>query len=78
MLASCNEITFKFQIYPFHYYYEAANFSTFLYINTFNASTTLKNYIRVSDIISYTFSFNKTLQGQVGSFVFDPSNLQIN
>jgi len=55
ILADCNTLTFKFQMYPYYSYYDNANYDKFMWSNTLSASTKLKGISRSGDIISYTF-----------------------
>ena len=74
----CNQITFNFQIYPYYSYYDNVTLTKFLYKNSLNSSTRLLSLQKSYDIVSYTFSFNQTLQSLPIEIIFDPSNLQIN
>jgi hypothetical protein len=77
IIAGCDTVTFKFQIYPYYTYYDQGIYNSFLQSYTLNGSASLSSYSRSGDIISYYFSFNKTIQDANVQFIFDPSALQL-
>jgi cysteine-rich repeat protein len=77
ILAACNQVTFKFQIYPYYNYYDAANFDAFINTNTLSASTKLTAITRSADTVAYTYTFTKTLQNIPVQFILDPTALMI-
>lgn len=75
ILADCNVITFKFQIYPYYSYYAQGYYNHLLVMNTLNSTLSLQSFTVSADIISYKFAFKNTIQGSSVTFIFDPSTL---